>query len=50
MNLKRICVNILILHIDIISSIKETKDITEETENALNEALTAFVKKFLEAK
>ena len=35
---------------DIISSIKETKDITEETENALNEALTAFVKKFLEAK
>lgn len=35
---------------DIISSIKETKDLTEETENALNEALTVFVKKFLEAK
>lgn len=32
---------------DIISSIKETKDLTKENEEALKEALSAFVKKFL---
>ncbi len=34
-------------HPDIISSIKETKDLTKENEEALKEALSAFVKKFL---
>ena len=35
---------------DIISSIKETKDLTTDNEEALKEALTAFVKKYLAEK
>ena len=35
---------------DIITSIKETKDLTKDNEEALKEALTAFVKKFLAEK
>jgi len=35
---------------DIVASIKETKDLTAENEEALKEALSAFVKKFLSDK
>jgi F-type H+-transporting ATPase subunit alpha len=35
---------------DIIASIKDTKDLTEENEEALKEALSVFVKKFLSDK
>ena len=35
---------------DIIDSIKNTKELTDETEKALDDALTAFIKKFLSTK
>ena len=34
-------------HPDIIASIKSTKDLTKENEEALKEAIAEFVKKFL---
>ena len=34
-------------HPDIIASIKETKDLTKENEEALKEMLEEFIKKFL---
>ena len=37
-------------HPEIISSIKETKDLTEDNKTAMNEAIGEFVKKFLSEK
>ena len=37
-------------HPEIIASIKETKDLTKENEEALKEMLSAFVQKFLSAR
>ena len=37
-------------HPDIISSIKETKELTKENEMAINDALTSFVNSFISSR